>query len=172
MSGIVDRLEEPAWLGAAVALAAIAVLGAANYFEHVLDLAPCTLCLYQRIPWWVALGLGCIAVLGRRAPLVATVALALAAMALFVNVGLAGYHAGVEYGFWAGPTGCSGDTLPQTLGGLQQALQGPPAPRCDEVPWSLFGVSMAGYNFLLSLGGALAILAIMRRAGRRVRRRA
>jgi disulfide bond formation protein DsbB len=166
MSRVIDLLTHPAYLGAALVLTAASVLGGANYFEHVLGLAPCKLCLYQRIPWWLALGLGSMAMLGRRTPLVATIALGLAVLALLANAGLSGYHAGVEYGFWAGPTGCSGDSLPQSLGALNEALKGPPPPRCDEVPWSLFGISMAGYNLILSLATGLAILALMRRAGR------
>jgi len=164
----INALSRPAALGLVVALLAAATLGAAHYFEHVVGLAPCELCLYQRLPWWMALGLACVAILGRRAPLVASVALGLAALALLGNAGLAAYHTGVEYGWWAGPSGCSGAAaLPSDLGGLKQALQGPPPPRCDETPWSLFGLSMAAYNLLLSLGGAALIIGVMRGAGRR-----
>lgn len=166
MSAIHRYIERPSWLGALLALTAAAVLGAANYFEHVVGLEPCTLCLYQRVPWWVALGLGCVAILGRRAPVVASVSLGLAILVLLAGAALAGYHAGVEWGVLPGPSGCSGDAMPQSLDALNQSLAGPPPARCDEVPWSLFGISMAGYNFLLSVGAAVLLFLAMRRAGR------
>ncbi|MBP5858787.1 disulfide bond formation protein B [Marivibrio halodurans] len=159
-------IERPGRLGLILAVAAVAVLGVANFFEHAMGLKPCALCLYQRVPWWVALGLGCLAILGRRAPVLASVALGLGVLTLLAGAGIAGYHAGVEYGLWPGPAGCTGDNLPTSLGGLNEALKGPPPPRCDDVPWSLFGISMAGYNFLISLGGALLLFAAMRHAGR------
>lgn len=166
MSAIDHYIGRPAWLGTMLALAAAAVLGAANYFEHVVGLQPCTLCLYQRMPWWVALGLGCLAILGRRTPVIASVVLGLAILVLLAGAGLGGYHAGVEWGLLPGPTGCTGDAMPQSLSALNDALAGPPPPRCDEVPWSLFGISMAGYNFLLSVVVAGLLFLAMRRAGR------
>lgn len=159
-----DHLQRPAGIGLLIALLAALVLGTVNYFEHVEGLAPCKLCLYQRVPWWIALGLGCAAILLRNKPRLATISIGIAALALAANAVLAGYHAGVEYHWWAGPTGCSGDTMPDSFEALGQSLQGPPPPRCDETPWSLFGLSMAAYNMLLSVGAAIGILWLVRRA--------
>lgn len=139
-----------------IALSSLGVLAAANLFEHGFGYEPCQLCLYQRLPWWIAFGLGCMAILlVRQRPTLALMVSLTALTAVTAGAGLAGYHAGVEYGFWAGPSGCAGGgaEIARDLGAaLEQARQGPAGPACDEVPWSLFGISMAGYNFLLSLG--------------------
>lgn len=155
MSLVKDMLT-PRRLPHLIALSAALVLAAANVFEHVFGYEPCQLCLYQRLPWWIALGLACVAAwLLRVRPTLSLLIAILALLTVAVGAGLAGYHAGVEYKFWAGPSGCSG-AGGDLAGGLAAALQavqeGPAGPACDEVPWSLFGISMAGYNFLLSLG--------------------
>ena len=87
------------------------------------------------------------------------IAAALAGLALLVGAGIAGYHVGVEQGWWAGPAGCSAPAFAgMDVAQLRAALEATPVIRCDEIPWSLFGLSMAGYNFLLSLVLALVAL--------------
>jgi disulfide bond formation protein DsbB len=154
MTVLADTLT-PRRLPHLIALSAALVLLIANVFEHGFGYEPCQLCLYQRLPWWIALGLGCCAAwVMRRRPTLALMIALLALITVGVGAGIAGYHAGVEYRFWEGPAGCAGGG--DLAGGLAAALQaveaGPTGPACDEVPWSLFGISMAGYNFLLSLG--------------------
>lgn len=79
--------------------------------------------------------------------------LALIGLIFLIGAGLAGYHVGVEYKWWAGPSGCGGGTgLADNTEALLQALQNEKIVRCDEVAFTLFGLSMAGYNFLASLG--------------------
>ena len=81
-----------------------------------------------------------------------------------ISVVLGGYHAGVEYGLWAGPTGCSANLLADgNIKALTQQLLITPLVRCDEVPWSLFGLSMAGWNALISLDIIAAALISLRR---------
>jgi disulfide bond formation protein DsbB len=86
--------------------------------------------------------------------------LAVTALAGMASVGIAGYHAGVERQLWAGPAGC---TAALSSGGsaadLVDSLLATPVIRCDDVPWSLFGLSMAGWNMLLSVD--IVALAIM-----------
>jgi disulfide bond formation protein DsbB len=86
--------------------------------------------------------------------------LAVTALAGMASVGIAGYHAGVEWQLWAGPAGC---TAALSSGGstadLVDSLLATPVIRCDDVPWSLFGLSMAGWNMLLSVD--IVALAIM-----------
>ncbi|PCJ69691.1 MAG: disulfide bond formation protein B [Rhodobiaceae bacterium] len=152
------------WLIFAISVSA---LGSALIFEHVGGLAPCDLCLQQRVPYWVLIPAALLAgALSREANLgIAPLALiALCVVAASVNVGIAGYHAGVEYKWWEGPTGCTGGGLMAgSLAELKQQLAGVKVPRCDEIAWSLFGISMAGYNFLISLGlVALGILPLLR----------
>jgi len=145
----------------------VATLGNALIFEHVGGLVPCDLCLQQRVPYWVLIPASLLAgILSREANLgIAPLALiALCVVAAAVNVGIAGYHAGVEYKWWEGPLGCTGGGLiAGSLAELQQQLADVKVPRCDEIPWSLFGISMAGYNFLISLGlVALGVLPLAR----------
>ncbi len=92
------------------------------------------------------------------------------AVALLANAGLGAYHAGVEWGFWRGPTDCSGPIVDFGNGGsLLDTLNKVKVIRCDEVQWRFLGLSLAGYNVLISL--ALAGLAAWG-AGRALRRAA
>ncbi|MEM8988402.1 MAG: disulfide bond formation protein B [Pseudomonadota bacterium] len=132
------------------------LLGGAHIFEAA-GYAPCDLCLDQREVHWAALGVsaaGLSAAFVFHSRIGAIAALCVAALAYMFSAGLAGYHAGVEYGFWPGPATCSGvGSLDIDLQSIQEALRGPAAgPACDEAPWTLFGVSMAGYNMLFSMG--------------------
>ena len=138
--------------------ASVGALGVAYVAEYGFGLDPCVLCLYQRVPYAAVAVLAWAAILirrdgGRRA------ALALAGLALLIGAGIAGYHVGVEQRWWVGTAACGGTvTSAQTVEQLMAQLQGAkPQPRCDEAAWTLFGISMAGYNVVLSL--ALALLA-------------
>jgi disulfide bond formation protein DsbB len=144
-----------------IALIAAAALAAAWYSQLVLAFAPCKLCLEQRYAYYLDIPLGLLIALAawRRAPawLLGTGLAVLGLMALG-NAGLAAYHAGVEWGIWAGPSDCSGPILDLgKAGGLLAQLDKVKVVRCDEVQWRFLGLSFAGYNVLLSL--ALAGLA-------------
>jgi disulfide bond formation protein DsbB len=148
----------------AVAAGALALLLGALIFEHGLGLAPCPLCLDQRGPHAAA------AILALTAALVAAsardaarIALGAAALVLLIGAGLALYHSGVELHWWPGPRGCSGRfVMPASAADFQAALSSARIIRCDSVPWSLFGLSLANYNALLSvtlaLLGGIAVL--------------
>src|SRR3954464_991544 len=109
-----SRTREPgaAFIPAlAIALIAALTLAGAWFFQLVLDIRPCPLCLEQRYAWYLAIPLGALvafaAARGAPRPLLVG-GLALLALAALANAWLAGYHAGVEWGFWPGPTECSG----------------------------------------------------------------
>ena len=145
-----------------LAAASVAILLAALGYQFIGGLEPCILCIWQRWPHAVTavLALGAWAAAPQSALRVGLLGLVTVSMA--VSVGLAGYHVGVEQHWWAGTEECG--LAP--LGGadidtLRQQLLATPVARCDEVLWSLFGISMAGYNTLLSVGlGLLAALAM------------
>lgn len=125
-----------------------ALLAAALTFQAV-GYAPCELCLLQRWPHVVAAlaGLG-MALLGWRRALAA-----LGLLAALAAFGLASYHAGVELKIWAGPQHCSGGIASMSSMSTQDlvnALQSAPVVRCDQIAWSLFGISMAGWNAICS----------------------
>ncbi|MFG1349188.1 disulfide bond formation protein B [Xanthobacter autotrophicus] len=152
---MLQRLDETAALllvtGSALALAA------AWYFQLVVGLAPCPLCLDQRLPYYAAIPLGLLAFAAARSgrTKLARMLLGVIGLAMVGNMGLAIYHAGVEWQFWTGPTACTG--APVMTGNVLSALKGARVPRCDEAAWRLLGVSMAGWNALIA--AAMAVVA-------------
>jgi disulfide bond formation protein DsbB len=144
-------------LAAALAITAIAALTLAGawFFQLALDIRPCPLCLEQRYAYYLAVPLGALLAwaAARHAPRAVLVAgLALLALAALGNAWLGGYHAGVEWGFWPGPTECSGPVLDLgRAGSLFDNLDKVKVIRCDEVQWRFLGLSLAGYNVLISL---------------------
>jgi len=161
-------------LTAALAIAGIAAatLAGAWFFQLVLDILPCPLCLEQRYAYYLAVPLGLLTALaaGRDAPRTVLLAgLAVLAAAALGNAGLGGYHAGVEWGLWQGPTECTGPVGNLgSAGTLLQRLDTVKVIRCDEVQWRFLGLSLAGYNVLISLlMAAIAAWGIVSSAGRR-----
>ncbi|MCJ8145142.1 disulfide bond formation protein B [Ancylobacter sp. A5.8] len=135
-----------------VAAGAAGALAGAWYFQLVVGLAPCPLCLEQRIPYYigvpVALGAIGFAMIGRQGP--ARMMLGLAAMLMALSGALAVYHAGIEWQLWTGPVACSGSGPVTGGGNLLDALQTAHVARCDEAAWRLAGLSLAGYNALIA----------------------
>lgn len=145
----------------------ILTIAGALFFEYVVGLAPCALCLDQRVPYYLAMPVALAAGLfSREANLGLTPLILIGLLALIyaVGTGYGGYHAGVEYKWWLGPQGCTGvGAMPGSIEEFQAQLQNLKVPMCDEIPWSLFGISLAGFNFFISLGlCALASLVLVR----------
>ena len=141
--------------GPALGLAALglALLAGAYAFEYLGGLKPCPLCLEQRVPWFLLIVLGGIVFGAGRANAPRVAMIALYAVAISVTVWsayLGGYHAGVEYKWWPGPATCTGGGLP-TNGPLLDDLSASEVVLCDVIPWEIFGISLAGFNFLFSL---------------------
>jgi disulfide bond formation protein DsbB len=147
-------------LTAALAITAVAVatLAGAWFFQLVLDIRPCPLCLEQRYAYYLAIPLGALVAIAaaKDAPRGVLVAgLAILALATLGNAGLGAYHAGVEWGFWPGPTECTGPVGNLgSAGNLLERLDTVKVIRCDEVQWRFLGLSLAGYNVLISLAMA------------------
>ena len=133
-----------------------ALLAGAYGSQYIGGLYPCEMCWWQRYPHFAAAGIALAAFAvgnpGYRKALVALAALAIATSGV-----IAGYHAGVEYTWWDGLTKCT-SSVTGTGKDLLDSIMNAPLIRCDVAPWSLFGISLAGYNFLLSVGGAIVIL--------------
>lgn len=134
-----------------------ALLGGAYISQYVFGLFPCEMCWWQRYPHFAAIPLALIgfALKPARWPVV------LAALAVLFSGLIGGFHAGVEYGWWEGFTRCA--SLVEKGGDPLAAVLAAPITRCDEVQWSLFGISLAGFNFLISTAGALAALVLLSR---------
>ena len=147
------------WLWFAL-LAAGAMLGAAHAFETFGGLSPCELCLKEREVYWLAMALAAVGLaLARFTPLKTRrwVCAALALVFLF-GAGLATYHAGAEWKFWPGPASCSGGAMRASAADMARLLSGASmhAPSCDQAAWIFLGVSMAGWNALISVGLAVS----------------
>jgi len=154
------RKEPERSAAAAVFVIGLATIAGFFFFEYVLRLPPCPLCLEQRIPYYFSVPLAALLWLGVRfgaSRKVLMLGFAVITAAMLWDAGLAAYHAGVEWKFWPGPTDCSGPINP--LGGtgdLMKSLQSIRVVRCDEAAWRLFGISLPGYNVLVSLVMAAA----------------
>ena len=151
------QLFAPKWALILVPLAAVTALALAFIGQYGFDLYPCVLCIYQRWPFVIVAGLCLLAANpAMRTGKAARWILLLCAGVLAVNAAIAVYHVGVEQHWWAGSEACVGKTgATQTLAQLRAQIMSAPVTRCDEIAFSLFGVSMAGYNVLFSFVLAL-----------------
>ncbi len=160
---------EPAAAAAfAVFALASATLAGAWYFQLVVGLPPCPLCLEERIPYHVVIPLSlllALAALTRAPPKLLAVGFLVIIVAVLCNVALGGYHAGVEWHWWPGPADCTGPLTDLTAGGsLLSQLQSVHIVRCDQAAWRFLGISLAGYNVLISLLlAAIAALGLVAR---------
>lgn len=145
-------------LGIVAILGSGALLGGALYFQYAMGLAPCEMCHWQRWPHMVAIAAGALAVASFAWPRLALVFLLTAITALVVTSALGIFHVGVEYHWWEGPQTCSGN-IPRGLTSeqLKKYLFGARMVRCDETAWSLWGISMAGWNAILSAALAFVL---------------
>ena len=148
----------------AAACASAAMLAAAHAFETFGGFAPCHLCFYQRDVYWAALTVGVVGfALGyMRMAWARRTADALLALIFLVGMGVAAYHAGVEWKWWPGPASCTGGSGRVDAGQLAAFMNGAAkasVPQCDQAAWRMLGLSMAGYNAIISLG--LAVLSIL-----------
>ena len=141
-----------------------ALLGGAYFSQFAMGLYPCEMCWWQRYPHFAALAFGGLAVAlmlrgqGGARPLALFAALSVAVSGI-----IGAFHAGVEYGWWEGLTACTSAVQPQPGESYLDAVLRAPIVRCDVAPWELFGISLAGYNFLISCGSALLIAVLIRR---------
>ncbi len=144
--------ERPVETGIAVsALTLIAV----HIFQYGFGYAPCGLCYYQRYPYFAIVGIGIAGLLAAGVKNIKGLIPGLLGVFLLlflIDAGTAGFHVGVEQKWWAGPATCSSADFSGSIEDQLKQLMETPVVRCDEVAWSLFGISMAGYNFLIALG--------------------
>jgi disulfide bond formation protein DsbB len=139
------------WAPFLVTIASLAVVSGALLFQYVGGLQPCELCLYQRWPYYTVAGFAFLATLvGERR--VSRIVLGVAALLFLVDAGIAFYHTGVEQHWFAGPASCTGAALnASSAEELRAQLLATPPVRCDEIQWSLFGISLAGWNLVAAL---------------------
>ena len=135
------------------------VLLCAYVFEYGFGYLPCELCLYQRLPWAIVIVLSALAFLCKNK---AKTLLYISALTLALGACLAVFHAGVEYSFWQGLESCSSVVSLELDGALLYSLDTQTVPRCDKASWTLFGISMAGYNAMLSIDASIFAVLLAR----------
>jgi len=148
--------REPVLAAAAVvAIVGLLTMCGFFFFEYVLGYPPCPLCLDQRNAYYVSVPLAALLWLGAghgASNKVIIAGFAVITAVMLWNSGLAAYHAGVEWKFWAGPNDCSGPINNfGSAGSLLKQLQDIRIVRCDEAAWRFLGISLAGYDVLVSL---------------------
>ena len=126
--------------------------------QYIGGLYPCEMCHWQRWPHEAAIGLAILAFFVK--PPVRTALIALAGVAILISGGIGVFHAGVEYGWWQGLTSCTNTAQGGSLADIMSA----PLVRCDVPQWTLFGVSLAGFNAIFSIAGGLSVLAMLWRS--------
>jgi disulfide bond formation protein DsbB len=138
------------------------LLGGAYLSEYGFGLYPCEMCWWQRWPHFAALALATIAFIAAPYRLWT----ALAGLAILVSGAIGGFHAGVEYGWWQGITSCARIVPSNPGASALEAIMNTPMISCSEAQWRLFGISLAGFNFLISMAAGIAVmvLALRRRA--------
>ena len=150
------------WTLASLAgLGSAALLGGALFFQYVVGLAPCELCILQRWPHLVAFIIGLIVWFVPSVWL-----MGLGALSAATAGGLGVYHTGVERGWWEGPTHCSGggDISALTPQQLLDQVMAAPVVRCTDVAWEMLGLSMASWNAIFSFALVGVWLIAMRRS--------
>lgn len=137
----------------------VALIAGAYVSQYGFGLFPCEMCMWQRWPHFAAIGFALVGVVFPPR----NVWIGLAAASMLVSGLIGGFHAGVEYGWWEGITTCATASLGS--GDPLEAIMNAPVIRCDVAPWTLLGISLAGYNFLVSTAGAVLIFVLLRRKG-------
>ena len=133
----------------------LALLIGALGSQYIGGLYPCEMCHWQRWPHYAAVPLALLAYATRKNTAPAMLFLSLAMMMILLS-GLVGvFHSGVEYGWWEGLTRCS--MPPQAGSDFLTDIMETPVISCDRAQWELFGISLAGFNAIISVGTAMAI---------------
>jgi disulfide bond formation protein DsbB len=157
-----SRTDPPLAAAVIIALVGLATICGFYFFQYVVGLAPCPLCLEQRDAYYISVPLAALLCLGAgygAQRKVMLLGFAVIAAAMLWNAGLATYHAGIEWKWWPGPAECTGPiSNAGSAKDLLTQLNNFSPIRCDEAAWRFLGLSLAGWDVLVSL--ALAIVAL------------
>ncbi len=150
-----ESLMQPRLVALAALGIAAATIAGAFVFEYGFGLTPCKLCLQQRLPYYAAMPLLALAALvAPIRPRSAVLGLGLAALLFVGGAALGAYHAGAEWAFWPGPSDCgaTGGRAAAQVGDFLSQLQTTRVVSCTDAAWRFAGLSLAGWNVLISLG--------------------
>ena len=153
-------LQRPWLLPVLLASAGFGSIALALVAQYWGGLQPCVLCIYQRYAHGAAGAAGLLALALVGLPAARRLLTGLGALALLAGAGIAAFHVGVEQHWWRGTDECHSPAFDAdlTIDELREAMLGTSFVPCDKIPWELFGISMAGYNFLFSLALGVAVL--------------
>jgi len=147
------RLPSRRQLIALIGVVSLALIAGAWFFELVLHLRPCKLCLEQRMPHYAAIGLALAGLVLARSPRLQWLVLLGLALLMAWSTGLGVYHAGVEWGWFMGPNDCGGAASAASgMRDFMKQLQTTRIVACSEAAWRFLGLSLAGWNALVSAG--------------------
>jgi disulfide bond formation protein DsbB len=139
------------------------LLGGALVSQYVFHLVPCEMCLWQRWPHLAGIAFALLAIVARGNPPASRALTGLAALAIIVSGAIGAFHAGVEYHWWAGPSHCTAPALSGSGRDMLAQIMAAPVVMCDRAQWTLGGISLAGFNAILSLGFGGTILWLIRK---------
>jgi len=143
-------------LGSAIVL--LSALG----FQYFGGLPPCPMCIWQRWPHVIAIVIGSAAIACGASGRAGSALLTLAAATELIGAGIGVFHAGVERDLWQGPTTCTSSAIDGlSVDELMAQIMSAPLVRCDEIAWELLGLSMAGWNAVISFGLAACFMAAL-----------
>ena len=133
----------------------VLILSSVHLLE-ILGFEPCDLCLKQRWPWYISLVLAIVPnfIFQHKN----SIFLILISLLLFLGAVFAGWHAGIEWNLWEGPKTCVTQTIDYSNNLLEKLKSNSPAPQCNQASFRVLGLSLAGYNFLISFAGSIIIL--------------
>jgi len=158
---VLDPSEPTMSAAVIIVIVGAAALVGAWFFQYAVGLAPCPLCLEQRVAYYFAIPLATMIMLGvsyGASPKVLMLGLLAIAAGMLWNAGLGIYHSGIEWQWWPGPQECSGTPNFGNVDDIVERAKRGTIVRCDQAQWRFLGLSLAGYNALISLG--LAIVAL------------
>jgi disulfide bond formation protein DsbB len=159
---IIKNLSNPILTSAFIACASVFFLAAALIAEHVFGLKPCILCLYQRIPYLITAIIGFLGLFFalKKLPRKTGFLLFFAALIFLGQMVLAFYHVGVEQHWWVSVfEACKADISGDDINALLKKIESAKSVPCDQIPWQLFGISMAGYNVLTAI--AMSVISFL-----------
>jgi len=160
------NLNPPSLPAIAALVLGTATIAGAWFFELVVGLAPCPMCLTQRWPYYIGLPILALALLmiKNSNKTLSQIFLAAATILFIAGAAYGAYHSGVEWRLWEGPAGCSGgEELSADVGNLLQELKSAKVVSCVDAAWRFLGLSLAGYNVIISIViAALSIIAFFR----------
>ncbi len=153
-----DLIDHPRLVPALIVAVSLGALAAALASQYWGGLQPCVLCYYQRYAYLGAAAFGVLGLIAGPRTGARRAAVTLAGIAFLTGAAIAVFHVGVEQLWWRGTSECHAPVFDPnaSIADLREQLLGTGFVPCDQVQWSLFGISMAGYNVLASLGLALA----------------